>query len=162
MDGQVFGLSDAESRLWISLTVLSQILTPTLDTRLRRVGLTHFEYGALIALSEGPHRTLRIGEMSERLYAPLPRVSRVIARLEGRGLVSRETSGSDARASDIELTREGRQVMIDALPVHAAAAKAFILDELSSEQIRTLADILEPVVLRLDPSGPLSDGSPTK
>ncbi len=159
MSARVDGLSEAESQLWISFTVLSQILTPALDARLREVGLTHFEYGSLMALLEAPGRTLRIREMAERTYAPLPRMSKVVTRLEQRGLVTRSPSGSDARASEIKLTREGRRVLVNALPAHADAARRLILDKLTAEQIETLASILAPVVLELDPTGPLSHGS---
>lgn len=151
------GLDESQSNLWVALTVFSQLFTPAMDARLREVGLTLFEYGALMSLSDAPGRALRISEMAERTYAPLPRMSKVVARLEERGLVARSASVVDGRASLMTLTASGRRVLLRAARIQSAAAHDLVLDRIPPGDAATLASILGPLVASLDPAGPLSN-----
>lgn len=156
MAQKMHGLSESQSNLWMALTVFSQLFTPAMDARLREVGLTLFEYGALMTLSDTPDRALRISDMADRTYAPVPRMSRVVARLEERELVTRSMSTFDGRASLIALTPSGRRVLLKAARIQAAAAHDLVMSRISSIESETLASILGPLVASLDPSGPLS------
>jgi DNA-binding MarR family transcriptional regulator len=156
MAPRMHGLSDEESDLWVALTVFSQVFTPAMDSRLRTVGLTLFEYGALMSVSDAPRRTLRISEMAERTYAPIPRMSKVVARLESRGLVARGASEADGRASVITLTAAGRRTLLEASRIQEAAARELVLDRIMDRDVDTLAAILGPLVHSLDPGGPVS------
>lgn len=156
MAPKMHGLDEAESDLWVALTVFSQLLTPAMDARLREVGLTLFEYGALMSLSDAPERALRISEMAERTYAPVPRMSKVVGRLEERGLVARGASTSDGRASVITLTAGGRRLLLAAAKIQATAAHELVLDRIPAGAATDLALILRPLVATLDPSGPLT------
>ncbi|AFA76034.1 MarR family transcriptional regulator (plasmid) [Gordonia polyisoprenivorans VH2] len=149
------GLKSDESDLWVALTVFSQLLTPAMDQRLRSVDLTLFEFGALMSLMDSPTLSLRIGEMAERTYAPLPRMSKVVRRLEQRGLIDRVRSADDARAFSIEITHEGRSVVLRAARIQSDAAKELVLTWLSAEEVTTLAPVLTRLVQHLDPDGPL-------
>lgn len=69
-------------------------------------GLLTREYAVLFALStevEG----LRITELGDDVLITQPGMSRLIARLEARGLVERVEDAADGRARRIRLTREG-------------------------------------------------------
>ncbi|MDJ0396254.1 MarR family transcriptional regulator [Rhodococcus sp. G-MC3] len=126
-----------------------------MDQRLRAVDLTLFEYGALMSLLDSPKHTLRISEMAERTYAPLPRMSKVVVRLESRGLVRRVRSIADSRAFDIELTTAGRSRLRDSAPIQSAAARELALRCLSADEVTTLGTLLSRLVRSLDPNGPL-------
>ncbi|WP_405793290.1 MarR family winged helix-turn-helix transcriptional regulator [Streptomyces sp. NBC_01506] len=65
------------------------------------------EYAVLHALSNAPARGLRITELGEDVLITQPGMSRLIARLESRGLVAREDDPKDARACRIRLTGTG-------------------------------------------------------
>lgn len=158
MAEHMMGMDESESRAWIALVSLAQALTPALDTRLRPLGLTAFELGALITLSNAPGRSLRVSQLAELSHAPLPRMSKVVTRLEGKGLVARSACEADARASSITLTSEGQQAIIGALPTYTDEARALVLSKLDADQIAMLADILEPLALDLDPHGPVARG----
>jgi DNA-binding MarR family transcriptional regulator len=64
------------------------------------------EYGVLYALSSAPEG-LRITELGEDVLLTQPGMSRLVARLEARGLVHRVDDPDDARASRIRLTPAG-------------------------------------------------------
>jgi len=69
-------------------------------------GLLTTEYAVLHALSNAPHG-LRITELGDDVLLTQPGMSRLIARLEARGLVERQAENVDARARRIRLTPDG-------------------------------------------------------
>ena len=56
------------------------------------------EYGVLYALSSADPRGMRITELGEDVLLTQPGMSRLVARLEARGLVQRVDDLDDARA----------------------------------------------------------------
>ena len=67
------------------------------------------EYGVLYALSTAPNG-LRITELGEDVLLSQPGMSRLIARLEARGLVRRDDDPDDARACRVRLTSAGAEL----------------------------------------------------
>ena len=63
------------------------------------------EYGVLYALSSAPEG-LRITELGEDVLLTQPGMSRLVARLEARGLVHRVPAPEDARASSRATRRD--------------------------------------------------------
>lgn len=53
---------------------------------------------------------VRIGELATRLGVAVPSASRLVRRLERRGLVTAERAEDDRRATNVRLTDGGRQV----------------------------------------------------
>src|SRR5262249_42518294 len=64
------------------------------------------EYGVLYALSAAPEG-LRITELLDDVLLTQPGMSRLIARLEARGLVERADDPDDRRACRVRLTEAG-------------------------------------------------------
>lgn len=148
------GMTAAESRAWLCLVTMGQLLTPALDARLRPAGITTFELGALVVLDDEPARALRISEIASALCATLPHMSKVIGKLASRDLVDRAPSPDDARVTRVTITEAGRRLVVDAGPIYADAARSLILDRLAPEQLVALGDTLEPVIRALDPNRP--------
>lgn len=74
----------------MKLIAVVELLPGVLESQLRRDSdLSHFEYFVLAMLSEAPEHALRMTTLSERVNATLPRLSHVVQRLKGRGLVER-------------------------------------------------------------------------
>lgn len=103
------------------------------------------EYAVLHALSNAPAQGLRITELGEDVLLTQPGMSRLIARLESRGLVAREDDPKDARACRIRLTDTGlaAQRRIGRVLVrHVAEAMTRALDPGQLAQIRDLSAAL--------------------
>ncbi|EKA62579.1 MarR family winged helix-turn-helix transcriptional regulator [Janibacter hoylei] len=150
-------LDDDEMRTWLQVVALAEVLPSRLDTQVRQdSGLTHFEYQVLAMLSEAPERTLRMSWLARRTNATLPRLSHVVRRLEERGLVARERSGTDARATDAVLTDAGWEQIVAAAPAHVTYVRERILDRLSRDQVQALGEIAGTLLESLDPSGDLT------
>ncbi len=67
------------------------------------------EYGVLYALSAAPNG-LRITELGEDVLLTQAGMSRLVARLEARGLVRRDDDPDDARACRVRLTTAGAEL----------------------------------------------------
>ena len=150
-------LNQRELRAWVRLRAMLELLPGVLDAQLRRdADLTEFEYYLLAVLSEAPGRTLRMTGLARMTNATLPRLSHVVTRLEGRGLVSRFPCPDDARATNARLTGEGQAKVENAAPGHAQNVRHHVIDALSGEQIDQLAEIGDAILRRLDPAGTMT------
>lgn len=143
-------MTSQESRAWLALISTAELLPTALDARLQReAGMTHYEFVLLSALQRTG--SMRLSDLAVATNATLPRASKVVSRLQQRGLLKREESEHDRRSIKLELTKQGRRQLVLATPDHFATVHRLVLDRLTPEQLDQLADALEPVVEALDP-----------
>ena len=95
------------------------------------------EYGVLYALSTAPDG-LRISELGEDVLLTQPGMSRLIARLEARGLVERADDPDDARACRIRLTDAGVRTQREVGAAHARHVAAAMTSRLTRAQLEQL------------------------
>lgn len=147
---QVPRMDPLESRAWLAIVGTAELLPAALDAELQAdAQLTHFEFMALTALRrEGG---MRMTQLAAATNATLPRLSKVVSRLESRGLVERATGEGDGRAVSVSLTGDGRRALVRATPGHIAYVRRTVIDRLTPEQLEAVATALEPVVAALDP-----------
>jgi DNA-binding MarR family transcriptional regulator len=131
------------------------ILLPTaLDNQLQRdSGLSHFEYGILAALSEADGATLRMSELAIYANGSLSRLSRAIARLERRDLVTRTPDPTDGRYTLAILTDKGNAALVEAAPGHVEAVNRLVFDALTTAQARQLRTIAGRLLNAVDSEG---------
>jgi DNA-binding MarR family transcriptional regulator len=98
------------------------------------------EYGVLYALA-GASDGLRITDLIEDALLTQAGVSRLVARLQRRGLVERRSDPDDARACRVVLTDEGREVQRRLGRAHARHVTEALTRALSPEQLVTLRDL---------------------
>jgi DNA-binding MarR family transcriptional regulator len=150
-------LDGSELAAWVRLAAVVELLPGVLDSQLRRdAALTHFEYYVLAMLSEAPERTLRMTALAAQTNATLPRLSHVVSRLEGRGLVKRFPGPQDARATNVRLTPQGWCKVRDTAPGHVANVRRHVIDALTPEQVAQLTAITDAILQKLDPDGTMT------
>jgi DNA-binding MarR family transcriptional regulator len=138
---------------WLSVVRLMMWLPWSIDQQLQRdSGLGMIEYQVLAMLSESPGRTRRMSTLAQVTNASLSRLSHLVKRLEGRGLVRRETDLSDGRFTNAILTDAGYELLVSAAPGHVAHVRSLVVDVLSDEQLRRLGRDAERIVARIDTS----------
>ncbi|GEK85804.1 MarR family transcriptional regulator [Microbacterium aerolatum] len=143
-------MTPQQSRAWLALISTAELLPAALDAQLQRdASLTHYEFILLSALQRGGAQ--RLSDLAAATNATLPRTSKVVSRLQQRGLLARQESEQDRRSVLLELTKQGRRQLVLATPEHFETVHRLVLDRLSPEQLDQLADALEPVVQALDP-----------
>jgi DNA-binding MarR family transcriptional regulator len=144
----------AEQRpAWLSTVRLLAVLPTTLDAQLDRdAGLNFFEYHVLSMLSERPDRSLRMSRLAQLTSSSLSRLSNVVKRLEGRGLLRREPDPDDRRATRSVLTDAGMTAVEQAAPGHVGTVRELIIDALSPAQLQQLHAAHQQILARLDPT----------
>ena len=125
----------------------------SIDQQLQRDSkLGMVDYQVMAMLSESPQRTMRLSSLAEVTNASLSRLSRVVTRLEKRGLVRREPDPTDGRFTKAILTEEGLQTLAEAAPGHLAHVRSLVIDVLSPEQLRRLGRDADRIMARIDTS----------
>ena len=151
---EVRWLSAAEREAWVRFAAVLELLPHALDTQLLRAEkLTHFDYFTLAMVSEAPDRTLQMTALAARTNATLPRLSRVVSRLEAQDYLQRRPCPEDGRATNVTLTDKGWAKVVHAAPGHVAAVRANVVDALTLEQVTQLSEICKRLLTRLDPDG---------
>jgi DNA-binding MarR family transcriptional regulator len=91
-------------------------------------------------------------ELAEVTNATLSRLSHLIKRLEGRGLVRREPDLADGRFTNAILTDKGFGTLAAAAPGHVAHVRSLVIDALSPEQLRRMGQAADRITSRIDTS----------
>src|SRR3954471_21310708 len=103
-------------------------------------GLSPREYGVLYALSTAP-QGLRITDLRSDVLLTQPGISRLIARLQTRGLVERVDHPDDRRACRIRLTDAGVRAQRHVGLRHGRHVAQTMTRSLSDEQLLQLRDL---------------------
>lgn len=98
------------------------------------------DYGVLYALSTAP-TGLRMSELSKDVLLSQAGLSRLVARLESRGLITRVSDAEDARASILSLSKEGRRVQRRVGAAHGRHVETALTSCLNDEQLVVLRDL---------------------
>jgi DNA-binding MarR family transcriptional regulator len=110
-------------------------------------GVTQAQYNVLRILRGRHPERYACSEIGERLLDRTPDVTRLLVRLEARGLVKRERAEHDRRVVEVHITPEGLDVLsrLDA-PVSEAIER--LGRHLTDDQLSQLSGLLE--TLRTD------------
>jgi DNA-binding MarR family transcriptional regulator len=136
-------LTEDQRLMWKAYRDLYRGLSDVLEAQLARdAGLSGSEYAVLVELSHAPDRVLRARELCAALSWDRSRLSHLVARMEQRGLVTREGCAEDARGSMVRLTDAGLRAVEDAAPEHSAAIRRYFFNPLSRDELDTLGVLL--------------------
>jgi DNA-binding MarR family transcriptional regulator len=89
-------------------------------------GIGFSDFAAMHHLAEAPGGRLRRVDLAQRLALTPSGVTRLLAPLERRGIVTREEGGHDARATYAVLTRSGKALVKDATATVGTMAEAIL------------------------------------
>lgn len=104
---------------WRDILALHARTQCELDRELHRHGVCASDFEVLDVLS-GESCAYRVQEISERVHLSQSALSRLIARLEKDGLVERTMCPEDRRGVRVALTKKGRTLHGEVLPVQRA------------------------------------------
>lgn len=117
------------------------------SAKLKEYGITINSWRLLASLYQ--HGTLHVGQLSEASSIEMWTVSRMVARMEKEGLVSRQREARDARSIRVALTDRGQALVQDLIP-HAMKHEAIPLDGFSPEETELLQDMLKRLYRNMD------------
>lgn len=107
------------------------------------------DFAVLVQLTDTREERVRVLELARSLHWEKSRISHHVARMEKRGLVRRESCGSDGRGSFVVLTDQGRSAIEAAAPAHAEMVHKLVFDQLTASEVTALQVISEKIFTRL-------------
>src|SRR5579864_56542 len=133
-----------EFQAWRGLIRLREAVMREIDRRLRQDnGLSLADYGVLITLVTAPGLRLRMSSLgAQRMLTPSG-ITRVVIRLEERGLVQREPDPADGRAAFAVLTKRGLETLRRAQVIHHATVRELYVGGLTQRELDRLARLFE-------------------
>jgi DNA-binding MarR family transcriptional regulator len=131
-----------EEEVALNLLRTANDLAQGLAAPLRETDLTGTQYNVLRILRGAGKNGLPCGEIAGRMITRDPDITRLLDRLERRGLARRERDATDRRVVLTRITAEGLRLLarLDA-PVDAANTR--LLGHLGARKLRQLAALLE-------------------
>lgn len=100
-------------------------------------------YEVLLALSESPEHRLRMHELAEIMVLDRSNLTRLVDRLEAKGLVCRKSCPTDRRGAFAAITEEGLAVRQKMWPVYEQAITKYFGCHLSDTEVEVLSKVLK-------------------
>ena len=128
---------------WHRLLRLSRRVLHEMDARLdseHRLGVNEFD--VLITLDNAPDRRLRMTDLADAVMFSSGGLTRLVGRLEDRGLVERIPDSEDARSFHAALTARGSQQLSEARVTHDAVIEELLNAKLATSELRSLTSAL--------------------
>jgi DNA-binding MarR family transcriptional regulator len=128
---------------WHRLLQISRRVLREIDLQLdvaHRIGINEFD--VLITLDNADARRLRMTDLAEAVMFSSGGLTRLVGRLESRGLVQRTPDPDDARSFHAALTDAGSERLAQARVTHDAVIEELLGSNLTDKQMATLAQTL--------------------
>lgn len=131
-----------QEEVLLTLVRTADQLAVSLNEVLRETGLSSSQYNVLRILRGSQDEALPCGEIAERMIRRDPDLTRLLDRLEARGLVTRTRGTDDRRVVRAAITEEGLKLLgsLDE-PVEEAVKKPFA--HMSAARLRLLLELLD-------------------
>lgn len=131
-----------ESEVYLNLARTADVLQRWEVDLLKPVDLTASQYNILRILRGAGADGHRCAEIASRMISRDPDVTRLLDRLEKRGLVRRARDTTDRRVVTTRITEAGLQLLAELdEPIESAQRK--LLGHLSRHELETLNQLLE-------------------
>ena len=135
-----------EQEILLGLLVASaRVLEPWERFLKTAAQLTNNQYNVLRILRGSHPAMLACNDISERMIDRDPDITRLIDRLEKRGLVKRFRSSRDRRVVEVGITKKGLAI-VRGLDPHARRMPKALLGHLGVEKLQQLGHLLEAVI----------------
>ena len=127
------GISEEQLAAWRAFLRAHSTMLRRISADLEEADLPPLSwYDVLAALRDAPERSLRQVELAERVLLSNSGLSRLIDRIEAKGLVERKSCPTDRRSFYVTLTDEGAEMLELMWPVYARGVAEDFLPALGS------------------------------
>jgi DNA-binding MarR family transcriptional regulator len=138
--------SSPEQEILLGLrTAAARVVEPWAKFLKTTAQLTSHQYNVLRILRGSHPAMLACSDIAGRMIERDPDITRLVDRLETRGLVRRSRSRRDRRVVEVGITDEGLTLM-RGLDAHALRLPKAVLGHLGVERLRQLGSLLEAVI----------------
>jgi len=130
----------SKSKLAVSILQVYQNLDSELRAYLKPYGITLQQYNVLKIL-RGAKKPLSTSVIRERMLEPMADASRLVGRLNSKGLVERCTCCGDKRLVDVIISEEGTSFLEKMRGMDMVLVRVF--ENLDSEEAKRLNTLLD-------------------
>lgn len=135
--------SPSITRVWVRLMCAQRDVLAAIEGDLKAAGLPPLGwYDVLLELTRATEGRLRPFEIERRTLMAQYNLSRLLDRLEDKGLVQREPFGDDGRGRWVGITEEGRATQKRMWAVYSKALHDHVGNKLDDSSADTLSDLL--------------------
>lgn len=136
--------ANLESEAYLSLVRLEQVLSDAVRELLKTADLSMPQYNALRILRGAGETGLACREIGERLVHRVPDVTRLLDRLESRGLVERQRETGDRRVVRVRITPDGLDLI---RPLDEPVANIHVknLGHLDRDRLQVFIDLIDEI-----------------
>ena len=136
-----------ENRIFVALLRTADTLSQEAEQLLKAAGLTGAQYNVLRILRGAEPEGLPCRGIGDRMISHDPDMTRLLDRMEKRGLITRERQTDDRRVVKTRITPQGLSLLktLDQ-PIHDLHKRQF--RHISTARLKTLFDLLEEVRVR--------------
>ena len=139
-----------QDRTWSLLVGVMMWLPAELDSYLEGVAdLSHAEFGVLRCLSTGEDREIHMSRLAATASVTPSHLSRIVGRMERRGLLVRSADPDDARKTLARLTEPGARLLAEVEPGYVEQVRARVFNLLTGDQLAQLEDLSEAILTPL-------------
>lgn len=125
---------------FVYLTFASNTMMKLADEQLRKSGLSVARYTILRILEDGQPQTL--GYLSDKHFCEAGNMTRLIARMEQDGHLTRAPDSVDGRVTRVRITQEGKALCDQVGAEHRRFIQT-LMSGISGEELGTLAGYLQ-------------------
>lgn len=137
-------LSESHVTAWARLVRVSQACLDAVEADLKAAGFPPLIwYDVLLELRRAEDGRLRLNDIGGRILLSKSNATRVVDRLESRGLAAREECPTDRRGAFAAITPEGRDLLKRMWPAYRASLARHFGARLSEAEAAELAGLLE-------------------
>ena len=141
---QTVPFSSREQEAYLAVLRTADALQSTMENKLKEYGLTGTQYNALRILRGAGTEGLPCSEIAERMITRDPDITRLLNRLEKRGLAERMRGKKDRRVIYGRITSAGLKLLCEMDgPVEQFGRE--VLRHLGQQKLKDLIDLLERV-----------------
>jgi DNA-binding MarR family transcriptional regulator len=140
---------DAVVRAWSHLLGAQALAVRAIQKRLTAAGQPLLAWYDVLLELERAGGELRVGELGERLVIEPHNVTRLLDRLEAKGLLKRRRAADDQRGVCVVLTRKGTTLRKEMWPHYREAIRQAFGAALSPTEAETLTALLKGIIQSL-------------
>jgi DNA-binding MarR family transcriptional regulator len=120
-------------------------LTGQLTSQIAQAGVSMSEFEVLLRLSRSDGTRLRMSDLATQANLSSSGLTRLVDRLEARGLVARQACPSDGRGSFAVLSADGLELLLSIMPGHVELIDRWYTSTLSPDQLAQITAALRTV-----------------
>ncbi|HEY9306663.1 MAG TPA: MarR family transcriptional regulator [Microbacterium sp.] len=138
---------EIRARGWRTLAALHGLIEAELERALTAVQLSVVEYTVLDALDRQDGWHMRMQQLARAAALSPSATTRLVNRLEDRGLLTRVLCADDRRGIYTELTSPGQALYEQARPIHDQTLERVLADAATTPELAPVVEALHGVAL---------------